>query len=190
MRLRPRPRDLDSAITVVVFTVPSSRLAEMDVATGPCVPRPGKKTSLSSPLTQDGGETRELTKALYTALTGNDAKDSLVILGRSGDGVLSKFSREFLDAMADANERQLRLADADEEAGNADLPGFSAAQDDIDRAWMAAADWPRSVVSTKNRLVRLGSARVARERGQELYCWHGPAVPQFVIVQGSGGYPG
>jgi hypothetical protein len=86
--------------------------------------------------------------------------------------------------MADANERQLRLAD--EEAGNAELPGFSAAQDDIDRAWMAAADWPRSVVSTKNRLVRLGNARVARTRGQELYCWHGPAVPQFVISRQRG----
>jgi hypothetical protein len=131
-----------------------------------------------------------LTKALYTALTGDDSKDSLVILERSGDGALSKFSKEFLDAMADANERHLRLADADEEAGNADFPGFSAAQDDLDRAWMAAADWPRSVVGTKNRLVRLGDASVARKRGQELYCWHGPAVPQFVIVQGSGGYPG
>lgn len=120
MRLRPRPRDLDSAITVVVFTVPSNRLAAMDVAMGLWVSRAGKKTSLSSPLTQDGGETCELTKASYTALTGNDSKDSLVIIERSGDGVLSTFSKEFLDPMAVANERHLRLADADEKAGNAD----------------------------------------------------------------------
>ncbi len=189
MHPRRRPRDLDSSIAAVVFSVPEERLADMDVATGPCVPLPGHEGALRSPLTQHGGETPALTSALYTALTGEDSKNALVVMERAGKGLLSRCSPAFIGAMASASERTLRLADEDDEAGDVELTRFSAAMAEIDQAWMRAANWPRSVVGTQNRLVRLGEARQAREKGQSLYCWHGPAVPQFTVVSGTGPYP-
>ena len=185
-----RPKKLDDSIAVVLFTFPERKLAAMDVALGPCVPLPGARGPLCSPLTQGVGETPQLTAALYQALTGRPADEALEMLVREGIGTLSRCTDPFVAAMADANETLLRLADEDEANGDQDLPRFVAQQDAYDAAWMACGRWPSSVVSTSNRLVRMGSARVARETGQTLYCWHGPSVPQFTVVSGHGPYPG
>ncbi|GAA2719288.1 hypothetical protein [Cellulomonas aerilata] len=92
--------------------------------------------------------------------------------------------------MADANERMQAAARRDDVRGDKDLTEFTAVMDELDREWMRVARWPRSVVTTKNRLARLTWARTARDRGDRLYCWHGPAVPQYIVVSGTGGYPG
>jgi hypothetical protein len=185
-----RPRDLDDSIAVVVFTVPEDKLASMDLALGPCVPLPGRKRPLRSPLNQHVGETRLLTAALYSALTGNPADEALERFSQAGDGVLSRCTDRFVDAMADANKLLLRLADEDEAGGDRALTTFAKQQRAYDRAWMAAGAWPLAVVGTRNRLVRMGSASLAREKGQPLYCWHGPSVPQFLLVTGHGPNPG
>lgn len=172
---------LDRDSTVVVFTVPAQRLREMDVAAGPCVALRGSGEVLCSPLSQDRGETPRQTAALYTVLTGRPADGVLIEVARSGAGVLYRCSAEFVEAMASANELGVRLADQDEAAGDDELAGFAAKWADYDRAWLAVGDWPAEVVSTRNRLTRLGWARVARDKSQPLYCWFGPAVPQLVV---------
>ena len=88
----------------MVFTCPPDQLGRLDVARGPCVPKSAGGESFVDPLMQDGGETPALTASLYTALTGKPAKDVLILVDRQGRGRLSRFSDEFVDAMA----RQLR----------------------------------------------------------------------------------
>ena len=48
-----RRGELDDRITAVVFTCPEAHLERMDVATGPCVPVPGRRAPLCDPLVQD-----------------------------------------------------------------------------------------------------------------------------------------
>jgi hypothetical protein len=91
--------------------------------------------------------------------------------------------------MVEANRRLLRLADEDEARGDDGLTTFAAHRLELSTAWMKAGAWPREVVSTENRLVRLGWARIAQERGLPLYIWHGPSVPQFTVTSGIGPYP-
>lgn len=137
--------------------------------------------SLVSPLTQDGGETPSLTAALYTALTGRSASDALQLVDSIGKGRLSRCSDGFAEAMAACNEQSLRLAGEDDARGDGDLTSFVQHQDAVSAAWTRAGRWPREVVGLQNRLVRLGRAREATEKGQKVFVWHGPPVPQFRI---------
>jgi hypothetical protein len=181
---------LRRGIAAVVFVADDADLRRFAVVTGPCVPLPGQSESLCSALAQDGGETPELSASLFTALTGQGSRDALIVVERAGPSTLSMCSDRFVEAMAEASRRSLRLADEDEARGDDELTSFAADQDELSTAWMKAGAWPREVVSTRNRLVRLGWARIAQERGLPLYIWHGPSVPQFTIATGTGPYPG
>lgn len=173
-----------------MFTVPPKRLREMDVALGPCVPTGGRKRSLVGPLRQDRGETPRMTAALLTALTGSPAGCALTAIDSGGKGLLHECSEPFVQAMASANRLLSQLATEDKVRGDSELTSFVAKLEEYDLAWQAAVHWPREVVSTRNRLGRMGWARIALERNQPLYCWHGPAVAEFVVVSGEGPYPG
>lgn len=176
-----RRKDLDSSITAVVFTVPDTRLAEMDVATGPCVPANGAREPLCPPLDQEIGETPRQTAALYTVLTGKPSDKVLIEVSRSGKGVLYRFSKDFVDAMADANELRKRLRAEDKARGDGEFTLTEAKTSEYNQGWLAAGDWPKSVAGTRNRLTRLAWADQARQRGQELYCWFGPSVAQMTV---------
>ena len=88
-------RLMDHTIAVVVFTVPEKRLREMDVATGPCVARGGRKRALAGASRQDGGEFPKHASALYTALTGRSADNVLTLLAEKEQGRLSTALRSF-----------------------------------------------------------------------------------------------
>jgi hypothetical protein len=172
----------------VVFACDESDLSKFSIESGPCVPLIEGGRSLVSPLLQDDGETPSLTAALYRALTGRPASEALHLVDRMGHGRLSLCAPLFVQAMATCSEELLRLADADEARGDADLTSFVTHQDTVSSAWMREGRWPREVVGLQNRLVRLGTAREALKKGEPLFVWHGPPVPQFVVVQGQGPY--
>lgn len=171
--------DLDLGIAVVVFTTPERELRRMDVATGPCVPTGGRRRALAGPSRQDHGETPRHTAALLTALTGQPAAGALEVVARAGEGVLHVCSEGFLDAMADAREELGRLASEDQVTGSRLR---EARMEQYDTAWRTATRWPRRVESTSHRLHRLHWALTARERGQPLYCWHGPSAPMYEVI--------
>jgi hypothetical protein len=98
----------------VVFSVPEKRLAEMDVATGPCVPLPGRKRPLVSVHQQVGPERPDQWSALYVALSGRSDEDALQLVEQHLYGRLSRCSDDFVTVMADANELLVRLGDEDE----------------------------------------------------------------------------
>lgn len=171
--------DLDFSIAVVVFTTRERELRCMDVATGPCVPTGGRKRSLAGLSRQDHGETPRHTAALLTALTGEPAAGALEVVARKGRGVLHVCTERFVNAMADAREELVQLA-AEDQARGSRLR--DARMEQYDKAWRSATKWPRRVESTSHRLVRLDWALTARERGQPLYCWHGPSAPMYEVV--------
>jgi len=99
--------------TCVVFTVPEKRLSAMDVEYGPCVPVPGRKHPLVSVHQQEGPERPDRMAALHLALTGRTSDDALQLAQDRNGGRLYRCSDRFVDAMADANELLVRLADED-----------------------------------------------------------------------------
>jgi hypothetical protein len=177
-------------VAAVLFAVPKRRLHELDVATGPCVPIAGRAKPLRSPLNQHGSELPHHTAALYTVLTGRDSAGALELIEQSGPGRLYVCSHEFVTAMAEANVHLLALSDEDNAAGDTDLPRFAARHRELDLAWLQATDWPSNFAGTGNRLTRLGLAHEAVRKSWPLWVWYGPAVPQFVVVTGTGPYPG
>jgi hypothetical protein len=124
--------------------------------------------------------------ALYTALSGLASDDALQLVDQRNEGRLYRCSAAFVDAMADVNELLVRLGDEDRERGDKLFTTSAAQRNEFDIAWMRTADWHASMVSTRNRLTRLGKARIAREKMQPLFCWYGPKVPEYVVVAGRG----
>lgn len=180
------PRRLRRDITAVVFSCEESDLSRFAIRFGPCVTSEPGRSPLVSPLTQHGGETPELTSALYSALTDRPASEALHLVDRVGKGRLSQCSSAFVEAMARYAEESLRLADEDEAKGDKDLTSFARHQGALSDAWMSTGRWPREVVGLQNRLVRLGTAREALAQARPVFVWHGPPVPQFVVVAGQG----
>lgn len=173
-----------SADAAVIFAAAESQLSEMTVESGPCVPAPGRERPLVSPHLQQYNEGPAQTAALFTALTGRSPAGALVLLEARGQGTLMRFSEEFLAAMADANRQHLRLADEDNARSDKDLLSFTAARRELDAAWVTAGRWPAGLVSTWNKLTRLGRAQEAQEKGQSLYVWYGPSVAEYAISTG------
>ena len=170
---------------LVVFTVPEKRLSGMDVATGPCVAIPQRKRASVSAHNQEGSELPEQTAGLYTVLTGNSPVGVLNLCEERENGSLFKCSDSFVRAMADANRLLVRLADQAEASGG-DLSDFERQMQEWSDAWMRTVHWPASQVSLRNRLMRMGKARIAQEKTQPLFCWYGPRVPEFVVVRRPG----
>jgi hypothetical protein len=170
---------MDFSVTVVVFTVPTKRLREMDVALGPCVPTGGRKRPLVGVTRQEGGEYPHHTAALYTVLTGEPADDALRLLEEKGRGRLFQCSAPFVEAMADASLTVSRLAAEHEARGDGDWPSVVEQHEAWSREWMRICRWPRGVETTTHRLWRMQWAARARERGHPLYLWHGPAVDMY-----------
>lgn len=173
-----------------MFTVPERDLERFALATGPGVPLEPEGASLLDPRLQDVGETPRLTSSLFTALTGRDATSALVCLDRAGVAMLSQCSEDFVDSMAAANMETIRLAEEDRTRGDdSEYTTSMRHLAEISAAWMKAGRWPREVVGLENRLTRTGWARIAREKGQHVYAWHGPAVETYRLVSGRGPYP-
>lgn len=191
-RRRASPDKDDRArITAVIFSVPERRLSAMDVAVGPCVPLPGRKTSVASVHAQEGYETPAITSALYRVLTGLNDAELLTLLSEDGEGRLFRFADRFVAAMAEASRHLLTLIPGSPPPpdGEEDTTPFGLQRGRWDEAWMSQAEWHPEMVSTRNRLHRIGKAREAQEKGLSLYVWYGPRVPEYVVASGTGPYP-
>lgn len=189
---RRRGKDDTPATTCVIFTVPEKRLTEMDVATGPCVPLPGRKRALRGVHWQEGRESPEQMRAFYVVLGGSPSgrESALELVAASGPGSLYRCSDEFVALMRAANDEAIRLGDLGKTNGDEELTVFTTHQQELDAAWMEAGDWHKAQVSTWNKLYRSGWARDAQQKSQSIYCWYGPPIPEYVVVAGTGPYPG
>jgi hypothetical protein len=128
--------------------------------------------------------------ALYTVLTGRPGDEALILVEQKDGGQLYRCADSFVHAMADANELLIRLRHHDEVNGDKEHTSSLAQRAEWNAAWLANGKWHASMMGTGNRLVRIGRARVARDKGQPLYCWYGPPVREYVVVQGRGPYQG
>ena len=172
---------MDHSVTVVVFTVPESRLRELDVALGPCVPESGRKRPLVGSLRQDGGEYPEQTAALYTVLTGRPSDEALRLLAQEGDGRLFAANPAFVAAMSAAHEHLEALKAQARVSGDNPTSSWHREWEALGQRWLREGGWPRTVTATTHRLGRLYWAHMAQQKGQQLYVWHGPEVPMYDV---------
>lgn len=162
----------------MIFTVPEKRLAAMDVSTGPCVAVGGRKHALRSVHQQEGPERPEQMAALFTVLTGKDSKWALELLEEKESGQLYRCSPPFFDALVQADQTLVRLARDEPEL-------FHARRAELAHQWLQIGGWHPEMVSTQNRLFRIGKIEEAAAKGQALYCWYGPHVAEYVVASGS-----
>lgn len=127
-------------------------------------------------------ERPEQMAALFTVLTGKDSGGALELLEEKETGQLYRCSPSFFDALVQADQTLARLAREEPEV-------FHARRDELDRRWMQVGGWHKEMVSTQNRLWRIGTVREAAEKGQALYCWYGQPVAEYVVVSGSSAQP-
>ena len=163
----------------------------MDVATGPCVPVAGRKRALAGVMRQEGPETPEQMRALFTILGGSaDAlDDAMQLVAEDQQGQLFRCSERFVQLMKRENLESIRLGDEDQANGDAELTQFVAHQEWLNAAWMTHGNWHSAQRGTQNKLGRTGWARIADEKSQPLYCWYGPPILQRIVVMGRGEYP-
>lgn len=168
-------RHRDMSVATVVFTCPAALAATIDTATGPCVPSPGKRRRLVSVHWQHYGDRAEHMIALYQVLTGRPASGAWDEVKAADAAMLATFSNAFRSALASLGDR------------NQDV---LVALDEVAARWLEAAPWPsdqRVEGLSRNRLPGMvGVANKAIEKQSPLYCWCGPAVPEYVIVSGQG----
>jgi hypothetical protein len=62
---------------------------------------------------------------------------------------------------------------------------FHLRREELAHRWLQIGGWHPEMVSTKNRLAWIGKVRQAAAKGQALYCWYGPPVPEYVVASGS-----
>jgi hypothetical protein len=178
--LRRRPKSTVSARDMtrarVLFTASDREVDRIDVEVGPCVPAPARKKPLVS-VHRQWSDTPAQFCALFAVL-GGDPSRAWTELRRGHSSLLVKISDAFAHDLARMSMRALQ---ADAEARLDEVKSVA-------ERWLRAADWPPDQLARglESRLVPdMGWARLAAEKGQSLYCWFGPAVPEYVIGSGT-----
>jgi hypothetical protein len=110
-------------------------------------------------------------------LTGAPDDRAFILVEQRGETQLYRCSDEFVAAMADANRSLSEAAHEDDHAKDAELTRFEDELTRLDDAWKAHGAWHSEMVSTRNRLMRLGKARSGQEKGQPLFCWYAHPCP-------------
>ncbi len=139
------------------------------------MPSPGKRRPLVSVHWQHYGDRPEHMTALYQVLTGRPPSGAWDEVKAADTSILATFSDDFRSALAS-------LRDTDQDV--------LVTLDEVAARWLEAAPWPsdqRVEGLGRNRLSgMIGLANKAIEKQSPLYCWFGPAVPEYVIVSGQG----
>ena len=164
---------------VVVFHCTEEQAAAIDVSVGPCVlrvgPRGGRFRPLASPHSQYYSQTLTQLAALYTLLTDLPESEALEDLRQQGPGTLARLANRFVVELVELG------------TVHADVESVLAAQAVIAARWLAAVEWHPTMRGLEHRVLAItGTARLAQEKGHPVYCWHGPAVAEYVLARGVG----
>ena len=108
---------------------------------------------------------------------GKDPTGALELLEETESGQLYRCSPSFFDALEEADQTLARLARDEPEL-------FHARREELAHKWLQMGGWHPEMVSTQNRLFRIGTVRQAAAKGQSLYCWYGPPVAEYVVASG------
>jgi hypothetical protein len=156
---------------IVVFTCSADEREQLDIGRGPCVPRESDRRPLVSPLHQREGDDLRQLEDLHGIL--GVSGEPWTTVERAAGSSLASFSEAYQTAL-------VRLAEGD----------LSANLKAVSDRWLRESTWPRAMQlgGVQTRLATtVGPAREAMSREQQLYCWHGPAVPTFALASGPAG---
>jgi hypothetical protein len=155
----------------VVFTARDDEVASMNVRIGPCVervgPRGGRVRPIVSPWDQYSDRVDHL-ETLFEILVPGDRVDLVAGRVEQPPGALLTLSPDFAAALRD-------------------MDPSDAGHERIQRAWLAAVDWPKGMQlgGLTMRLMEYNAkARTALHFGHGLYCWSGPELPFLGIASG------
>jgi hypothetical protein len=173
LRERFRRRRIDRYRRVfVVFTLPENVVRRLDIARGPCIPRPGTSRPMVGVTRQTPGD-----PAIFEALASVLLGEGAAVWEQVTDdppGRLASFSAPFVDAMARLNRETVRRQT--ERPG--DFPFIFEPERQALARWMPQIAWDtasNSVPAEAGLLGEVGAwARVSVEKEQALYCWSGP----------------
>jgi hypothetical protein len=168
--------------SLVVFHCTQEQAASINVAVGPCVPRVGPRGGrlrpLASPFAQMHSDTFTHLGALYTVLTSRPGEEAVEDVERQGPGTLARLAKRFATGLTELGTI------------HTDVESALAAQRGIAARWFATVHWSSPTMKVGGVEMRVlsfaATARLAQQKGHPVYCWHGPAVPTYVIAQGVG----
>jgi hypothetical protein len=110
---------------------------------------------------------------LYRVLTGRPPSGAWDEVKAAETSILATFCDDFRSALASLRDTQQDVL---------------VTLDEVAARWLEAAPWPsdqRVEGLGRNRLSSMiGLANKAIEKQSPLYCWFGPAVPEYMIVSG------
>lgn len=162
----------------VLLTAKQRDVDRVDGASGPCVPLPTRKRPLVS-VHRQFHDTPEQFSALFGVLGGRPS-EAWTEIGKTRGAMLVKLSDHFVDVLADLSRRAIDVPEGEV----ADLSEI----EEVAVRWRQATRWPKRQLA-KGLIDRLildaAWSRVAREKSQDVYCWFGPAVPEYEIVSGT-----
>ncbi len=176
-----RRRQLDDWLStaLVVFHCTEEQASGIDVAVGPCVPRVGPRGGRMRPLAshfdQRPSETLDQLASLYAVITKRPALEAFEDRVKRGPGTLAKLSTAFTADLA-----------------NIGYPPLERDHDPLQavaESWFTAIKWPRrmQIGGVRTAVLQFAiAARLGREKGHPVYCWHGPAVPIYGLAMGVG----
>ena len=140
---------VDLSTALVVFDCSPAQAAEIDVTTGPCVPRTGPKggrrRTLVSPHSQWYSDTLDHLRRLYVVLGGPAEEEPLSDVRSDGPGTIAALRDDFVDRLAAITEKPQWI-----EAGE---------------RWLTAAQWPPTMKAQglNSRLVYRALLRGAQD---------------------------
>lgn len=169
---------------VVVFTRTEKEVARLNVATGPCVPRPGTKRPLVGVTNQQPGDPSRY-EALFRVLISDPSSEPWDEMTSTPPGRMSVFSSAFVNALAELNREGLRR----QVERPADYEYMLEPERLVLRAWMPLVDVPLGVHQAPNEVELIGAsawARSALDTGRKLYCWSGAGFNPWTVSPGRG----
>jgi hypothetical protein len=170
---------------LVVFACSQADAKDIDIALGPCQPRFGPKGGrlrpYALPSSQSYSTTFEHITRLYSILTDRPPHEAVTHVRKADPGTIGRLTDDFIQVLATV--RITSLAALDDGGKPFQL------ENDIGQHWKHASRWPSSMqVGGLAMRIFMWSVECEKaiEKDLNVFCWEGPAVPEYVIAHGVG----
>jgi hypothetical protein len=183
LQVRQTRRYLSRAL--VVFACSPADAKAIDIALGPCQPRFGPKGGrlrpYALPSSQSYSTTFEHLARLFSILTDHPPPDAVTDIRKAGPGTMGRLTYDFIEVLATV--RVTSLAALHDGGKPFQL------ENDISQHWIHESRWPSSMqVGGLAMRIFMWSVECEKaiEKDLNVFCWEGPAVPEYVIAHGVG----
>jgi hypothetical protein len=183
LQVRQARRYLSHAL--VVFACSPADAKAIDITLGPCQPRFGPKGGrlrpYALPSSQSYSTTFEHLTRLFSILTDHPPPDAVTDIRKADPGTIGRLTDDFIEVLATVRVTSLAAL----HVGGKPFQ----LENDISQHWIHASRWPSSMqVGGLAMRIFMWSVECEKaiEKDLNVFCWEGPAVPEYVIAHGVG----